>query len=669
MQKLLFHIVLLYILSSHSSAESNVILLGDSIHILDIVNQGRLLSNSKLECSLDNEISKFASDVSSQKYNNQNYNKCAIDLCGSPKQNKSIWVTDTNFSSNIPPILLKKVNLLSPRIKKMFEISARRQLELLTSAKKIIEDANFKKDGLSTEARMGLDFQVFGPYIKQVITPEASLGKKIQFVVNSEFLPPNEIRLAVRNYISKLNEYILTRFTSDMFANIYSEDDYKELFDRQLRKISDLIKKQDKKPSDTILELIERIEDYKKDEIKMSERLDLDYLLDDLNTMFINEYNISFRILPECTHIDCEKAYKQILKSSSLKNKIEALSNLLIDPETITLATNKCKAHILANEISSSNKKKAAETFKLALTKVQTKILPRFSSHSQKLLADYLMNKLTYTTEDYRRVGKKNLTIANFNKEEENFYAVQNINSQDTRQDTQVLTLNKILALNNSMNDQAIFEDVGGCEGMSGSNAWDFFLPISSINLNDPIMKPKNKDEKKLLAEIKKFGERDIVSISDFSCNHGEKGIHIITHELGHAIDSVFKKGNLSKESAALYSKMESCVSSKYVSNFKTRKFLVRDDNGNQFTAEDIADYMSEITNDESKTIHFCSLLKPGLLSDSYTDLSFINSKDKHSTPLTRVLQEAVQKGVPLPLSCTKLIKEEKPPVEFRKCI
>lgn len=59
-------------------------------------------------------------------------NQCALDLCGPAEKNKTIWVTDSNFSSHIPPEILQKVEELNPLFEKMFSHSLQRyEKELL----------------------------------------------------------------------------------------------------------------------------------------------------------------------------------------------------------------------------------------------------------------------------------------------------------------------------------------------------------------------------------------------------------------------------------------------------------------------------------------------------------------------------------------------------------
>ena len=61
---------------------------------------------------------------------NPEYNDCAVALCGVPADNPSAWLTDANFSQNVPEKLKKEVEKLTPTFNAIYD-NVRKQHRLM----------------------------------------------------------------------------------------------------------------------------------------------------------------------------------------------------------------------------------------------------------------------------------------------------------------------------------------------------------------------------------------------------------------------------------------------------------------------------------------------------------------------------------------------------------
>ena len=86
------------------------------------------------------------------------------------------------------------------------------------------------------------------------------------------------------------------------------------------------------------------------------------------------------------------------------------------------------------------------------------------------------------------------------------------------------------------------------------------------------------------------------------------------------------------------------------------------------FSEEDTADFLATLSTPHDKKIYICALLKTSPLNNSYSNLEFIKQGSNHSSPFSRVIFEAINRDIPLPTTCKKLIEQERPAMRFEKC-
>lgn len=213
--------------------------------------------------------------------------------------------------------------------------------------------------------------------------------------------------------------------------------------------------------------------------------------------------------------------------------------------------------------------------------------------------------------------------------------------------------------LNDSFENIDPLENMNPCE-QSTPTVTDYYTSIDLI---------KARGNELELALLKKYNGNDQIFVSDFSCHNAAHGTHVMAHEISHAISSLMKFTKLSESSKALYEKVRSCTTTNYSdTNEAIVEHPLAHPGDTSHTEEDTADLFAALSAPNDKKINYCFFLEKSPMSNSYVDLSFIDHKSKHSTGLTRVLFEAINKDIPLPPSCEKLIREENPGMRFQKC-
>ncbi len=192
-----------------------------------------------------------------------------------------------------------------------------------------------------------------------------------------------------------------------------------------------------------------------------------------------------------------------------------------------------------------------------------------------------------------------------------------------------------------------------------GITVWDSFGRNISKSQLDRILNNSNQEQE---PQKDKY-----INISYYSCTHHDRGEGIFAHELGHALSHIVVNGELSKESLKKYKKLRNCATTQKGSDEVP---LIDEIMGDKlYTEEDTADLISYILTPKD-LIYSCSLLLHSNLEE-YSNLKIENpdKNDNHSTSLSRVIMEAVNKGLEIPQSCKKGIKNSNTKIRFEKCI
>jgi hypothetical protein len=141
-----------------------------------------------------------------------------------------------------------------------------------------------------------------------------------------------------------------------------------------------------------------------------------------------------------------------------------------------------------------------------------------------------------------------------------------------------------------------------------------------------------------------------------------------VAHELGHAINQIFASLKLSTESAKKYKDLRKCATDNYINQAADTTIFSTPGDG-IYTEEDTADLFSYMTYSDPKNLFTCALLKSSINKHNYTELGLMaNEGDSHSTSFYRLILEAINKGVELPISCERSLEPMKNQLRLQKC-
>jgi hypothetical protein len=632
------------------------------------INKGQLVANPNIPC-LSNLT--YIAPVATLKTDSPLFNKCATDLCGPVENNQSVWITDTNFSTNISPQILKKIDALNPTFEEIFKLSQKNNLKELAAVKKFLASKKYGIDQLDSIFKEQLNDSIFAPYLEKTINLKAPLDQRVEVKVKIPAGANQGFILALKNYATNLSKSITSNIYSISFQNIYKDEEIIPLAKLNLQKIKE-----------RFLANKNTIEANTKQDIE-NEILSIEKSLKDNQTSFNASVAISNLVAidkkiakdsqseifkdPGCDIASCAEVYSHYLNDQVLQKKIASYEEMLNSPTTMKNAINRCKSTVIAGEMESSNLKKSQAIFEEAKKTIIKNVLPRFSEHSRGILLNYLSQKLTSTNKNSQMLLFTTMTAEAFTQSAKDF--IQDQTSGGFGPDFSPQSLwEKVTVIDKSFDEIDPLDGVSPCGTNLPSNAWDAFIPVKATLKRIPDNNLKNK--------LAPLGEKDNIFISDFSCEHAANGVHNTEHEIGHAISYIFATTKLSGESLAIYNKLRKCASDNYPTAPHDTTYTARPTD-KVFTEEDTADLFAFIASnstqdqDKNKTkkIYSCELLRPSNSNNSYADLSFYEDNNNHSTPFTRVLIEAVNKDITLPDSCKKLVEEEKPSVRFNKCI
>jgi hypothetical protein len=274
-------------------------------------------------------------------------------------------------------------------------------------------------------------------------------------------------------------------------------------------------------------------------------------------------------------------------------------------------------------------------------------VFPKFSPETRKRLAEYLDQDVKFAID------------------EKSFFPEDGESALLKALKLQTQTINK------NLSDKATNEIVS----YAFRNYADY-KGIPTIEFESPNLTDHFKND------LRSFGE---TNISALSCANPEIGRGVITHEIGHAISSLFQMGMSENPEDNDVVKNFRPNPNDYKKFLKTRECIadyhvnltpVIEDPmhpGDSFRVEeDMADWFVAQASGGNKNFTGCALLVQS--SDwniNYTDLEFLNDKtfrdDTHSAAFFRVLNEAFQ-GNNLGLKCESFVKQNEHLIRLKKC-
>ena len=159
------------------------------------------------------------------------------------------------------------------------------------------------------------------------------------------------------------------------------------------------------------------------------------------------------------------------------------------------------------------------------------------------------------------------------------------------------------------------------------------------------------------------------ISLSLFSCLHPSHGQGITSHEMGHLLSWMFSQNKLSDISYTSYKKLRECATKRYKYQ-RPRQHYWYHENDRWRTEEDTADLISYLATSDSKIHYSCAFLDITKNGIQYKGLSIFNNDPRsiYSTPLLRVIFEAIHKKTELSPACQQVIEQHKKDINFTPC-
>ena len=626
------------------------------------------LVKSPLTCSEQ----LFIPYTSSLKNNNPDYNDCMVALCGPPSSNPSAWVTDTNFSNNIPTGLKNDVDQLDPVIKKIYEISSKRSLDELEKLDRALTNPNLEgidPDKFSSTFRDDINSIIFKSKVEIEVDKNKASDKRLELKLIYPEKASSDFKKALAEYANSYKKFLLEDYSSEIARTIYTPEELHKIAINKLTQANNALEK-----SKTTLTKDQQIfikAELQKAQDQLTQEKPADFKSENfffnLDGVFLNlNRNDLLAEKPKCNSKNCQKTYVEFFKNQNIRQNIIKLKTDASDPQIGNQYINRCKANIIASAMASTDKEKSKALFDRAKKDIIANVLPRFSEHSRKILLKYLNNDLVFSPKKIIP-GKDKKSIINDFKSNAKYYLNESNNDYNLRNSNLISfetnmesAIRKSIIINSNIGEIDSISDQGSpCNLDMVASAWDSFLPV--------------KMTKQLFGAdndlVKNLPDKDHVFISDFSCTHEHKGKHNVAHEIGHALNHVFAHTPLSGESLAKYKDLRNCVTDNYI-NPQMNQTIMSQPGDSVYSEEDTADIFAFITYPQDNNLFACSLVKPSYDNKAYSELAFVlNEGDTHSTAFTRVIMEAINKNIDLPVSCQRAIVKDSPKLRFKKCL
>ena len=331
---------------AETSPEIDKSFVSSSVDTISQINNGIFFSLPNFECSLFNEIIK--------KNNKDLYNRCAVDLCGTPESNPSVIINDASFYKSASLWKKLKVNFSNSMIKKIYDIGINKKIKELEDLKKYVKNPVLEK--MSITGQVSMASEILLPYIS--MKPNLN-EKNLEDRVEISILLPNnashELKEAVTGYVIKLKKSILTNPTQFQYLGIYSDKEYAQILKEMIKKVK-LSYERNPESLKTSPNSITHIQ------LMENELYGTDKPHRDVHSAFWGAIMNINNLIAETTKKDaleqvvcdseaCRKVYTDYLKKSLdtelLEKNLSHYQNILKNPNTKKNAINRCKAKII----------------------------------------------------------------------------------------------------------------------------------------------------------------------------------------------------------------------------------------------------------------------------------------------------------------------------------
>ncbi len=634
------------------------------IHVLTKANKQSLISNSSKDACLS--FSENANPFVVNSVDQRTLNECVLSLCGLPSENDSAYLTDSNFDEYVSPTIKKQLDTLSPKLNKAFDKIQKNNLEKA----KTLEEKLLKENKLdlrpkewSDSFKSKISFELFSPHITTVIDLKKPLYERVAVKINSnEELTP-EFRKNLATFAKDYERFIKYNSFEFQMRGLYSDDEKIQIVVDKIANLRKTIGSHVEVFSKYDLEYFKKNLDKIENDLKDNKQIEIPLtflVLDSIERSVVSkDSSIENNILPPaCSDNDsCKNIFQEHFSKENVTEWLDSYKKNLKDPIVKEQSLNRCKAQIVSELSDSSNEVLAEKLLLDTKSMMDQNVFSKFSAHSKNILKSYFSTRIKRKSKKSTLLLTTQDPLKSTQQKVDKYLAEQSGIAESLKDQENSLTM--AIALSKNENLDPFFDESGPCSEDLSLNAWDMYLARDKMSLL-----PADK-----LSWFDRLSSSDHIYISPFSSQHENRGKSVVAHELGHAINHIFFTMKLSEKSARFYKSLRQCVTDNYV-HFKQGTSMFSSPEDGRTTEEDMADIFAYMAYPSKDDLFMCSLIKPSRDNKSYSNLEFISeTNDPHSASLYRLIMEAINKDIDLPISCQKAIEPMKNQLRFKKCI
>lgn len=579
-------------------------------------------------------------------------NQCAIALCGTPDKANTAAVNDNNFDLYIVPGIKEKFQALDGPVKKIFEKKKKEDETFIKSFREKLNDGSmldFAK--WDPWAYSNLSSTIYDRYFTKEIDKSKPKDQRLVIRVT----PPSDateiFSKGLSAYAELQSKKIQTSVVDGMYADIYTKEENLELLKDMASKFYSEYEKELKKNPAVLRDDAEIIAKYRDiDSLNINDHYEfgnayssLKFLLDKMHGSFT-----ATNFQNDCNG-PCEEGIRDYLTKMDLKGKLSEFEKTVNETDLKEALVN-CQSELVSKAFKQSEKEKFLAYYPQIKQNFMEKVFTGFSDHSKKAFNDYVDDQLHLSFLKYSPDAPEKFITE----------LEEKAKSEPSELATNSLSLLQKFFQYRDWSDSELFKPEEQCSSQPAFAAWDAFAPKEELFGNDDGEGEGDIDN-----------DKDNVMVSLFTCTHEKEGKGVLSHEMGHVLSYAFLKKKLSVESEHAYMKQRTCATSSYVNPLKGDGDTFNRPGDSLRTEEDMADVVSFMATKEDQSLFTCALLETNKKGDQFINLGLKNrfNMDTHSSPLLRIIREAIYKNKTLPPSCKGIIEGSRDEYRFTPCL
>lgn len=588
--------------------------------------------------------------------------KCALDLCGPPKDNPSSLLTDFTFDKYVQPDKMKKFETVEEDLKELIDLQFKENDAFITKLKEDLdkEGGSINFDTLKPWDYGNLATRRFYNYAHFTTDTSKPISERVTYILD---FPPDAsetLKKGVTAFAEGQKKMMETVFTQGVYDGFYTlEEAEKKLKLRWEKFLLDYETRKKVKP-DYLKDNAEEIEKIKTElsTAKFQNLMDLGHFSSRLDTMEGYATFVKTGHFPAPTYLceqeDCKKAIKEEIGKIDFKEMIKEFEERSQDRQKLTSQKMAfCKSQFAMKTIKSYENEKFKKLIPEVKAALLKNVLSTYSEHSREAFKKYLDNEIHFAVRTFTNDEDQFIDQVKEDLNSRRNYGPANDTTSLIERALSLFDYNDVLGRMSPLNKMYI------CEDSTASITWDSFLPKKLVKKDSEGLYPDDNPDK------------DNINISMFTCTHHQHGKGILAHELGHALSWAFYDNKLSEKSYKEFMEMRACANKLYKKDESSAKPIFFEHNNDKYrTEEDMADLIGYKTIPDKSNFVGCSLLEPSEDGTAYQNVEIRNSidADSHSSALLRVLQEAIHKRRAIPASCQEVINNNKDNYRFEPC-